>query len=867
MTDRKASSSDRRGRSRKSLSGRSGTTQGVHPKFPVGNRLKLGIPLAVFAMAAILGADRQPWVLAACVALAVFGLFFNKPPIKRSLLILWWIGLIFLVWHIFTLAALPASGLGSSRTSHFRQSHQKLSELSQLLTRETKMNQDPGADSATAFAPTAVSTWNYGRLSLNRAGTKRFIITLVGAWAMFWLATAMTLTQRTRFLAYLVVGGGLVAALGLLGQYVIPPATRLWWIFPAGQPVAAGPFLYSHHFTAFCALLAPVALSMVIVPIGLSAQRLNHDRQSSQDTKPTEVGGGLPRQARGESEPAARDDSEIRLSSWSGDWLCAGRLRILYGLCLLALTLPPLLAFSRGATTAVAIGCLVTVFFWLRGRSPTALIGAVVLIGLIFAFLQWPGADRQTSLSLTGENAPRQAMVMREAFAQWRDFKFLGGGAESFRVLNSRYKIETGTDSPLYADNEYLQFLADHGLFGGLLAAAVLAALLVAFWSNFHSRFERTRTLRALRETWTRDRDIMRRHRALYASVISLSLLAAVSGSLAGLLFQFAAGFPTRTPLNAFVLASLLGLIMPLPSKPSPERSRHWHWPLIPFVAVSFIMVLAWSGRELKLDNPHYLRQADLPTLASAIGGAPSYWVPWAELSRKTREQAQARLRQEDLLITGTSNPFAMYQFGVDCLQRAAELNPRNPDLWWELARIRADQENAAPEAVVRPFRMAARLIPENPEVWQEWLDFILRHEHFEHGLELGREATARARPETALAVWREIRQSARQRQLTDYEYRTTVALTELQPRELDQWLERARLESRLQKTEREIQTRRKIATLQPDDWQNWLALGRLHLGEQDRRAAELAFERVLELRPESREEIEIIKNDATARD
>ncbi len=831
--------------------------------FSAGNWAKLGIPLAVLAIAALFGADRHNWVLALSVITGVLGLFFNRPPIKRSLFVLWWTSLVFIVWHLFTLISLPAPGLGTERADYFQESAQKISELSELPIGEVNSDSQSDQSSVALFNDIETSNGNSGHLSLNQAGTKRFIITLIGSLSMFWLATAMTLDQRMRFLAYIAVGGTAVAVIGLIGQYIIPVGERIWWIIPAEQPVAPGPFLYTHHFIAFCAILTPVVLSLVIVPIPLIRRRHSRAKRKIQlDNSSISASDSstLPSEAHKKKAPShSTSESETKFSSWSRDWLRTGRLRFFYGFCLLLMILPPLLSFSRGIVITVIIGCLVTILHWLRNRSPLTLVNIVLLIGLLFVFLQWLGTGEQKSLSLEKENAPHRSMVMRETLSQWSDFKFLGGGGESFRVLNATYKQEPDTATPHYADNEYLQFLADHGLFGSLLGAVTLTVLLIAFWSNFHSRFQRTKTLRALRDTWSRDRDIVRRHRSLYASVVSLSLLAAVCGSLAGLLLLFACGFPTRSPLNAFVVAALIGLIMPLPQKPNNERSLYWHWALIPFVAISLIVNLTWTGRDMKLDNPYYLRQADIPRLAEAIRAAPSYWLPWAELSQRIREQANRHLQTEDNRFFVGTDHLRMYNFGVNCLERSAELNPRNTDLWWELAQIRVKQDNIAPEKAVRSLQKSARLSPEKEKIWRAWLDFVLSQQHIEFGLELGREAQTRAEPAVALDIWTEIRLLSQQLQSTEAEYQATEALTKLQPQNVSWWQKKARLSSSLTKTDNEIRARQQITRLQPENWENWLELGKLYWFEGNQTTAERAFGRVRQLQPEASHEIEKI--------
>ncbi len=831
-------------------------------KVRVGGSLGLLPSLLVLALAGVGGAARHPWVLIVCVFLAVAGLFFNKPPIRASLMFLWWAGMLFFVWHLFTLAPLPVKSLGSPRTEYFERAHEKLAELNEIMSGGSGLLEGTDGIAVSRGVAQGVDGGSVrsGRLTLNQAGTRRFIVIAIGAWAMFWLTTSMSHGQRLRFMGFLVVGGAIVAGLGILGRHAIPFGNRIWWLFPTDHAVGGGPFVNRNHFASFCAILAPVALSLILAPTSLfrTASRPANDfsRQSGVSTRPSRISRGRSSRRRGRDR---------KWGSWVDWWRSLsqlGRWRLVYGVSFGLLAAASILSLSRGGMVMLLIGCLACSLFWVGSRPSTALAGTVLVIGLLFAFVLWPSQAVQNRISTIRhlyDASPRRAQMTREAFRQWRDFPLLGGGADSFRVLNGVYRVDPATTSPLYAENEYAQILADHGLLGAMFFLTLTVGLLIGLWGNFHSRFQRTRSLRVLRGTWADDPEIARRHMELYGPVVSLPILAAAAGVVVGLMFHFSGDFPARVPLNAFLAASLLGLAMPLPENANHERGTVWRWPLRLFFAFSFSALIFWSGQRLRLDEPAYLERdsVGVERLQAAILAAPSYWVPWSELSYLLRAKSLRQLYGENLSADDRFDPFRLYGFGAQCLEVATELSPRDWRLWRELARIRMSTVGAAPHQVDELWRRAARLAPDNLTIWLDWLSFALSGPYYRQIQEIGELAAGESTPRVGVGVWREIRAWARREKFAAYEYQAVLRLTELQPRRRQWWSELARLAQADGDGEVAIGAWRRVAELQPENWRNWWELGKrlLESGADDE--ANRAFQQAIRLHPPIRERVD----------
>ncbi len=816
-----------------------------------GNLYKLVPPLLVLGLAALFGGGHHPWVLSACVAIAAAALLVNKPPIRISLRYFWWIGMAYLLWHSLTLSTLPVSVLGRTRHDLFQTAHEQLAELHAVRTGRAELAEWRFVDSRPASPG---SGWadggmrGYGRPTLNQAGTRRFILIVAGAWAMFWLTTAMTLSQRLRLMAMVVLGGAVFALLGLLGIYLSSSGNPFWWFLGnAGQDILAA----RRQFAFLCAVLTPVALSMIVSPVPML------------DLRPAGSGGRERRRDR-QKAAAAPSSSDGYGWSWLPSWWTGlsrdQQWRLVYALGLVVLMIAAVLAWF-GAAAMVVLSCSIVVLVWLKGRPAPALAGMVVVLGLLLFFLVWPSQTVQrgvSSLGLWPEQEVSRNVHVRESVRQWGDFVLIGGGAESFRTLNSLYRNRAATDSPVCSGSEYLQLPADHGFLGTVLTLAVVVALGIGFWSNFHSRFQRMRSWRLLHGIWGGQEKVVKRQQELYSPIVSLAVIAAATGVVVGIFFNVAYDCSIRLPLNGFLAAALLGLAMPLPKKVTSERSRYWRWPLSFFLIFSLIILVSWSGSKILLDEPAYLAGAEVDTLTRAVAAAPSYWLAWWHLSERLLQKAES-IPPDDL---DQIDPVLVRRRGLECLQVAASLNPQNPMLWRTLAEAGLRSGERTRERILADLERAARLSPRNYDYWRAWLDQAFAAPASEDAWKVAETALTKAGRRVAIQVWQDLAHWAEREENQRYQYRAALLLAEMQPRQ-EQWQQwRDSLRGQPFQLEEDLRFRQTLTELQPENWRNWMELGKLWLEMEEPREAERAFARVLQLRPQMRREVTQILND-----
>ncbi len=260
-------------------------------------------------------------------------------------------------------------------------------------------------------------------LSLNRAGTWRIIILLLGAFAAAWLAASMPANYQKHYLQFLVIAGVIIACAGLLGRYVLAPGGSVWWCFEIQAKHSLACFVNPNHYGAFLAMLCPAVLAL-----------------------------------------AVRD---VEKREWERLALWVGALAIL--------TAGIIASESRGAYLIFCLSLLASGLLFLsrkNARASIALAAFVCLGFLAIACLGTPHMDRElrTLFHRKGQNFPRTALWRDSLGILFPDFALCGLGAEGFRTISPRYARQTTSSHYFHhAESAYVQFLLDGGIIGLIL--------------------------------------------------------------------------------------------------------------------------------------------------------------------------------------------------------------------------------------------------------------------------------------------------------------------------------------------------------------------------------------------------------------
>ena len=805
--------------------------------------LKLSLPWTVLLLLAIWAGGRPPFALGIATLAAVLGLWINHPPLRRSSMFHWYAGCAILVMVVLTALPVPEASLTHNRARLHRQAQDSLATLHDVYPHPQlpEIQSHPALD-APKRAEAQHHRWF--RTTLNYAGSMRFLLLFGGAWTMMWLTSALTGRQRHLFLEGVVIGGTLIATLALVGRHIAPFNNKVWWFIPVHGKVSASPFVNINHFASFCGMLVPGALSLIVGPVATTGRQrvMKQDRERSASSS-----------ARTSRRQLANKQRFLLRRSF-------------FGICLAILIASTVLSLSRGGMLMMLAGCCVAAAVWIRGNPKAATIGTLLAISVLLAFLFWPSESVQReigTLQFLAGASPKRVEMRTEALRQWKSFPLLGGGAESFRTLNGIYRSSASTRSPRYAENEYAQWLADFGYAGALIGIAFVATLAWLIAGHLYHNARSRRKFRMLMAPLVDHPKDIEPRIAPQIPHTNRTVVAAGVGAAAALLFHAACDFPIRVPLNAFLGGALVGLVLPLPLKPSRARGKYWLLRNTCFTAFFLAVTFFWHGPRLRMDDPDYLRHADIPELAQAIAYAPAYWVPWNELheraTQKAYHHAQAAASGNGTMDTQVEFvPMELYRYGVSCLERAAELNPSDYRMWDALAALRV-RLGADDKEVRSAMRKAAVLEPKRHNLWLQWVKYEKQNGDFQKLRNVAELAAELAPRDIARRQWDTIRQIA----LNKADYATALdavsRIVTLYPQSARWWKERAEIEQKLNRIDAAIGSLEKAAEVAPENWQLLMQLGKLLLRNDETDAANHVFTRAVRMRPELRDEIDEI--------
>jgi len=486
-------------------------------------------------------------------------------------------------------------------------------------------------------------------LTRSRAGSLRFLLLAVLAYAGWSLAANAGTKARTAALRAVLIVGSVMALAGVLGKWVIPQGDTLWWWIPIphGRPGPMGGFMNRNHFAGFCAILAPAALA-------LAAQ-----------------------------DAVQRRPLAALLNATTAAMLAAG---VLFSL-------------SRGGMVALAAGLGVLLLIGLlhgRLRTRIALTAAVLVLGAAVLAVAWKQEairERLSSLRdpLATQSVQDRTAAWRDALRIWRQYPLLGTGPNAFRVVYPQHRTTSARDARDFAENEYVQWLCETGLAGLLLALLVAARLLRDAHRALRDGSPDTRALTAaaiaaLAAAAVHALADFPLHLPLYALTV-----AALAGMLAG---RETEGIQRPMPNaqqptpnaqgeipNLIVGCWALGVGCSDPLKtgiasqarrpPSPFILQPSHLPAL----VCLVIALVLTVFDLELDMDGRITRAGFPDTARALAAAPTAPVAWRRLAA---------------LLWQTGTPPAR-TLAERCLTQAAAYDPNNYPLWQRLGDMRRE--------------------------------------------------------------------------------------------------------------------------------------------------------------------------------
>ena len=437
-------------------------------------------------------------------------------------------------------------------------------------------------------------------LTRNRTGTLRFFLLITAGFSAWIIIRNASPRLRVRWLGILLLIGTLTAIVGMLGRWVFPQGDTLYWYIsvPHGRPGPMGGFMNRNHFAGFLAILAPTALCFTCMA-----------------------------------------------------WERKSYLRAIAALAVTGLlTAGTLLSFSRGGTLALLAGLLATTCAimshspWKTKRILLAAMAAL-LGGSILITWQLPALRTR----LTGWDTPATQEAATDRWSAWQDtlqiaraYPILGAGPNAFRTVYPQHRHTSDRAARDFAENEYVQWLAETGLAGLLLALCFAMIITRRIWQYLRSNQTDAPNM----------------------------LAPAAMGALAAAVMHATLDFPLRLPLYAITLVALAALLWPAPNSCFRQKAT---LPPIVVMGLGLLVALISLPANLRLDAPGTIASATPRQAIRTLHAAPTYPIAWRRLSA----------------IHWQKNDPQHRALAVELLTQATAYDPNNYILWRTLGQRR----------------------------------------------------------------------------------------------------------------------------------------------------------------------------------
>jgi len=353
-------------------------------------------------------------------------------------------------------------------------------------------------------APLAVSA----AASQDPSGTRQAMWRLAVLSGYFALAVELLRSTRRRagaFVVLLLLGCSL-AFVGVVQKLTASP--RLLWVREVETvEIAFGPFVNRNHAAGFLEMLFPLPVAAIL-------------------------GGGVARERWG---------------------VCA--------ISALIMGIAIALTGSRGGVLVLGVELLALPLLWaaMNARVRGSLRSGALMVGLmsagIVAGVLWIGAEPVVSrwrmtegVEATFANPLDRPMIWRATAAMIRDHFWWGVGLGAYPVAYTRYDRSAGVYRVEQAHNDYLQVMAELGVWGALL----LMGLLLAIW-------------RAMRRALMRAADSS-------AARFERALALGVTVALLGMGIHSAFDFNLQVTANALLFLLLVALLENLGARSAEHR-------------------------------------------------------------------------------------------------------------------------------------------------------------------------------------------------------------------------------------------------------------------------------------------------------
>lgn len=360
--------------------------------------------------------------------------------------------------------------------------------------------------------------------------------------------------------------------------------------------------------------------------------------------------------------------------------------RVLFGWVAIVLILGLVLTISRGGMIALGIATtawpLLSPRWSLRRRLVATVAAMLVVVGIGAAVYASSQKVRERFITMARDMGEQTRPIMwRAAWRIFREQPVFGSGAASYNIMFERHRPESEKGEPLWAHNDYLNTLSDHGLVGVVL---LFGAAGVVVGQSFRAAAQLRRSGPRSLATFADDPAVLR------ASAVGLFAFA----------LHLFVDFHFKIPGTAIAVATVAGLaVAGLSRRPEPVLAES----------------PATGHDRLKLGF-------GLAVAALVSIGAVGWLTPMLR-AESIRHDSRARLGLLSREDPESQHTREVAVRAIEALTRAIELNPANAQAWADRAYAatilgRADEarEKELGAAAERDARQALAISKSVPE-------------------------------------------------------------------------------------------------------------------------------------------------------
>ena len=418
----------------------------------------------------------------------------------------------------------------------------------------------------------------------------------------------------------------------------------------------------------------------------------------------------------------------LSVACWSR---CAVWIKILAGYAALMCGVGIMMSGSRGGYVSVFVGLIVFagLSLFLAVRQHRKKLMLLLGIGLVIVGAVGFGVERMIDESLAirarvhavSAVDPSRVQYWQAAVKQFQLRPILGTGSATYLYYGRQFREPAVQTDPVYAHNDYLQFLAEYGLIG---MAAFIAFLAIHLWTGWKAFFHAIAQRPA--ESHGSDgltlKNPARRKRIEFRRSNTLALTIGALGSVAACMVHSFVDFNLHIPANTMVMAFVFGILA------SPGSAK------------------ASSPDEQSAGDASHLRHLRLALPALGL------WMAWAAASKFPAEYNGERARTilcDGRFLDSDPDLRRAEAFAREAMRR----EKKNPDLHYYLAEVQfaraelaadpKERESLTAESVLS-YKEAVKLAPLDANLYL-WLGSALgalkkfeeAEESFQHALHL----------------------------------------------------------------------------------------------------------------------------------